>query len=118
MSKIKQISERFLKNPNEYTEIRLLIAKRTLGFFMAFYFLSFLFTIGGFSFLFISLPTLAEITFHAYTILVIMLGWFFYEFTAYSVHIYAEKYRFILMILSLSVSTVFIVGNLFVHLFV
>ncbi len=46
MSKIKEISDRLLKNPNEYTEIRLLIAKRTLGFFMAFYFLSFLFTIG------------------------------------------------------------------------
>lgn len=45
MSKIKEIHDRLLKNSTEYTEIRLLIAKRTLAFFIAFYFTSLLFTI-------------------------------------------------------------------------
>ncbi len=50
MGKIKDIHERLIKNPAEFTEIRLLVAKRTLAFFIAFYFVSLLFTIGGFSF--------------------------------------------------------------------
>ena len=40
MSKIKDINERLKKTPSEFSEIRLLVAKRTLAFFMAFYFLS------------------------------------------------------------------------------
>jgi hypothetical protein len=117
MSKIKEIRDRLLKNPAEYTEIRLMIAKRTLAFFIALYFTSFLFTIGGFSFGPISLPLISAITYHAYTILVIMLGWFFYEFSVYSVHVYADDHRWII-ILCLGISAIFVIGNLFVHLFV
>jgi hypothetical protein len=45
MPKIKDIRDRLGKDPIEYTEIRLLIAKRTLAFFIAFYYVSFLFTV-------------------------------------------------------------------------
>jgi hypothetical protein len=48
MPKIKEISDRLHKTPTEYSEIRFLIAKRTLAFFLMLYFMSFLFTIGGF----------------------------------------------------------------------
>ncbi len=51
MTKIKDIRERLFKDMSEYTEIRLLIAKRTLAFFIALYYTFFLFTIGGFTFL-------------------------------------------------------------------
>jgi hypothetical protein len=116
MPKIKEIRDRLLKNPVEYTEIRLLVAKRTLAFFIAFYFSAFLFTIGGFSFGPISLPILASITYHAYTILIIMLAWFFYEFSVYGVHVYADDHRW-LIILSLGLSVVFALFSLFVHIF-
>jgi hypothetical protein len=117
MSKIKEIRDRLLKNPAEYTEIRLLIAKRTLAFFIAFYFSAFLFAIGGFSFGPISLKVLSQISFHAYTTLIIMLGWFFYEFVVYSVHIYADNHRWIIII-GMIISSIFIIGNLWIHLFV
>jgi hypothetical protein len=117
MPKIKEIRDRLLKNPAEYTEIRLLIAKRTLAFFIAFYFTAFLFAIGGFSFGPISLSVLSAIVYHAYTILVIVLGWFFYEFSVYSVHIYADEYRWAIIV-CLVVSIIFVAGNLWVHLFV
>lgn len=111
MSKIKEIRDRLLKNPAEYTEIRLLIAKRTLAFFIAFYFTAFLFTIGGFSFGPISLTVLSAIVYHSYTVLVIVLGWFFYEFAVYAVHIYADEYRWIIIV-CLALSTIFVAGNL------
>ncbi len=117
MPKIKEIRDRLLKNPVEYTEIRLLIAKRTLAFFIAFYFTAFLFTIGGFSFGPISLPVLSSITYHAYTILTIVLAWFFYEFSVYSVHVYMDDRRW-LIILSLVLSIIFVGFNLFVHIFI
>ena len=46
MVKIKDISERLIKNPAEYLEIRLIIAKRTLVIFLFLYYTVFLFTIG------------------------------------------------------------------------
>ena len=116
MPKIKEIHDRLLKTPAEYTEIRLLIAKRTLAFFIMFYFTAFLFTIGGFSFGPISLTALSSITFHAYTVLVIMIGWFFYEFSVYMVHVYADDHRWVI-ILSLAISTLFVIGNLWAHIF-
>lgn len=45
MPKIKEITERLEKNPTEYTDIRFLMAKRTVAFFLMFYYLLFLFTI-------------------------------------------------------------------------
>lgn len=84
---------------------------------MAFYFTTLLFTIGGFSFGPISLQALSEITFHAYTILIIMIGWFLYEFSVYGVHIYADNHRWLILI-SLIFSLIFVFGNLWVHLFV
>lgn len=90
MSKIKDINERLKKTPSEFSEIRLLVAKRTLAFFIAFHFLSLLFTIGGFSFGPFLLSTLAQINFHAYSLLVIVIGWFIYELSVYASQIYFD----------------------------
>lgn len=45
MVKIKDISERLVKNHEEYLEIKLIIAKRTLVVFLFLYYTAFLFTI-------------------------------------------------------------------------
>lgn len=73
MPKIKDIIERLHKTPLEYSDIRFLSAKRTLAFFIALYFTSFLFLVGGFSFFFLSLPVLAQIVYHSYSVLVIVI---------------------------------------------
>ena len=112
MTKIKDIRDRLFKDPNEYTEIRLLIAKRTLAFFIALYYTSLLFTIGGYSFFIFDIPTLSLITFHIYTVLVIMMAWFFYELVVYGVHVYADNQRW-LIILALGFSTVFVGFSLY-----
>lgn len=98
MSKIKDINERLKKNPSEFSEIRLLVAKRTLAFFMAFYFVSLLFAIGGFSFGPFFISTLAQITFHAYSLLVIVIGWFLYEVAVYADQIYFNGKKLLPMI--------------------
>lgn len=46
MVKIKDIHERLIKNPGEYLEIKLVVAKRTLAFFLLAYYMTLLFTIG------------------------------------------------------------------------
>jgi uncharacterized membrane protein len=97
MPKIKDIHDRLIKNPVEYIEIRFSIAKRTLAFFLAFYYTIFLFTIGGFTFWPFDMAALSQIAFHTYTILVIMVAWFFYEFVVYAVHIYADDKRWIII---------------------
>lgn len=114
MTKIKDIRDRLLKDPKEYTEIRLLVAKRTLAFFIALYYSAFLFTIGGFSFGPFDISTLSQITYHTYTILVIMMAWFLYELTVYAVHIYMDDKRW-LIIVSLVFSLVFTSIALFSH---
>jgi sterol desaturase/sphingolipid hydroxylase (fatty acid hydroxylase superfamily) len=116
MSKIKEIHERLLKNPAEYTEIRLLIAKRTVAFFIMLYFTLFLFTIGGFSFGPVSLEMLSEITFHAYTILTIVVGWFLYEFSVYAVHVYLDDHRWVI-VACLAVSVLFTGTSVALHIF-
>ena len=91
MPKIKDIHERLTKNPAEYNELSLLVAKRVLAFVIAFYFTSFLFTVGGFSFGPFSLSILAQITFHAYSMLILVVAWFLYSLTEYSIAIYAPE---------------------------
>ncbi len=88
MVKIKDIRERLLKNPSEYLEIRLIIAKRTLALFLFLYYTSLLFTIGGFSFLFMTIERLAVLTFHLYSILVVVVAWFLFSLFEYTQYIY------------------------------
>jgi hypothetical protein len=114
MSKIKEIHDRLLKDPKEYSEIRLLVAKRSLAFFLALYYTVYLFTIGGFEFGPLHLSTLSQITYHTYTILVIMLAWFIYEFSVYTVHVYFDDKRW-LIIIGLFLSIAFAGFALFTH---
>lgn len=46
MPKIKDIRERIQKNPTEYLEMKLIVAKRALALFFLLYYGALLFTIG------------------------------------------------------------------------
>ena len=115
MPKIKEIQERLIKNADEYREIRLLTAKRTLSFFIMIYFMSFLFTIGGFSIGPLSLGVLAAITYHSFSILIIVIGWFLYEFSLYSAYIYTPGKMWPVIVVS-AFAAIFVLGNLYAHL--
>ncbi len=91
MPKIKDIHERLVKNPVEYNELSLLVAKRVLAFAIAFYFTSFLFTVGGFSFGPFSLSILSQISFHAYSLLILVVAWFLYSLLEYGLAVYAPN---------------------------
>ena len=92
MLKIKDIRERLIKNPSEYLEIQLLVAKRTLAFSLLLYYVALLFTIGGFSFsflgIFVSLQFLSALTFHLYSVLAIVIAWFIFSLVEYIQNIY------------------------------
>ncbi|MDD2694115.1 MAG: hypothetical protein PHY14_04250 [Candidatus Gracilibacteria bacterium] len=92
MVKIKDIRERLTKNPQEYLEIKLVIAKRTLAFFVLAYYMTLLFTIAGFSFsvfgFFVSLEFLSNVSFHLYSVLVIVVSWFMFSLIEYFQNIY------------------------------
>lgn len=115
MSKIKEIQERFAKSTQEYNEIRFLVAKRTLAFFLMFYYITFLFTIGGFSFGPFSLDVLGALTYHIYTILIIVIGWFLFELAGYVSQAYGIS-KMQTMLLGGICAVIFVLGNLFTHL--
>lgn len=115
MPKIKEIHDRLIKNPSEYTNIRFLVAKRVFITIATLYFLSFLFTVWGYYFWFITIDTLSLITYHLYSLLIIGFVWFWFSIAEYVVALYAPHHNwvpyFVLCIL-------FIFGSLafYVHL--
>ena len=115
MPKIKDIIERLHKTPLEYSNIRFLSAKRTAAFFIAFYFTASPFLIGGFSFFFISLPILSQIVYHTYSVLIIVIGWFLYEFSVYISEIYTSGKKWPIFAGGI-LALIFVVFNLLVYL--
>ncbi len=115
MPKIKEIGDRLIKNPWEYNEIRFLVAKRTLAFFIMLYFMSFLFTIGGFRIGPVSLEMLGGFVFHVYSILILVIGWFLYELSHYASYVYVGWQKWPIFLMS-SLSVVFVVFALLGHL--
>lgn len=76
MSKIKDIQDRLIKNPGEYSEITFLVAERVFLMVIALYFLAFLGTIGGFYLSWLSLSMLSMLSYHLYSLLIITSVWF------------------------------------------
>lgn len=96
MSKIKDILEKMRTTGNDYHILRLLIAKRVWLIIVSLYYLSYLFTVGGYYFSFLSIEDLSMITFHLYSVLVIATMWFFYSLCEYGVAIYAPTKKWLL----------------------
>lgn len=87
MSKIKEIHSRLQKNPAEYNALRFLVAKQVFSLAFFLYFLSYLFTVGGFYFEpFFSLDNLAASRYHLYSLLIIATVFFWYSLTEHISH--------------------------------
>ena len=95
MQKIKEIYDRIHKNPSEYTNMRFLTAQRVFITIVAMYFISFLFTIGGYYFPWLDIKTLSMITFHLYSFLVIATVWFGFSIAEYFTVIYFPKHNWV-----------------------
>jgi hypothetical protein len=91
MSKIKDILEKMKSTPREYHDLSLLIAKRIWLLIASLYYLSLLFTVGGFYYGPFSLDVLSLITYHLYSVLVIATVWFGYSLCEYAVAIYVPQ---------------------------
>ena len=96
MSKIKELIEKIKKNGTEYNDLSLLISKRVWLIVASLYYLSFLFTVGGFYFGPFTLDYLSMITFHLYSILVIATAWFSKAPCEYGVNIYMPERKWLI----------------------
>ncbi len=95
MSKIKDILEKMKASPKDYHDLSLLVAKRVWLIIVSLYYLSFLFTVGGYYYGPLSLDILSLITYHLYSVLVIATAWFSYSLCEYAIVIYAPKQSWI-----------------------
>ncbi len=95
MPKIKDIHERIHKNPAEYNDIRFLVARRMFITVVTLYFLSFLFTIGGYYLPWMSIETMSMLTFHLYSLLIVATVWFGFSIAEYMVVLYAPLHNWI-----------------------
>jgi hypothetical protein len=116
MSKIKEIRDRFAKDPKEYSILKFLIARRMFTFVVALYFMTVLFTIGGFYLPGLSIVTLSAAAYHLYSLVVIATIWFGFSWAEYIVAIYIPtqvwiKYAVLIFL------TVFGGAGLYIHLF-
>jgi hypothetical protein len=88
MSKIKDILEKMKSTPREYHDLSLLISQRVWLIVASLYYLSLLFTVGGFYYGPITLDYLSMGTFHLYSILIVATAWLIYSLGEYAVMIY------------------------------
>ena len=98
MSKIKDIIEKMQATGNEYNDLHLLIAKRVWLIVASLYYLSYLFTVGGYYFGPITLDHLSMITFHLFSVLIIATTWFFYTVCEYGIIVYIPRRKWLLIL--------------------
>lgn len=115
MSKIKEIQSRLTQNSWEYARIRFLIAKQIFVFTVALYFLCYLFTVGGFYFGPFSIDTLAKITYHLYSLLIISTAIFGYSIVEYAASLHFPDKKIVLIIAGV-IFAIFGIFALSVHL--
>jgi len=95
MLKIKDIHDRLLKDPAEYSGFAFLVAERVFLIVATAYFFSLLGTIGGFYLSWISTATISMLTYHLYSLLIISTVWFGFAWSEYLVYIYAPTRRYL-----------------------
>lgn len=89
MSKIKDILDKMKTQGTPYYDLNLLIAKRIWLIVATLFYLSYLFTVGGFYFGPFSIDMMSKITFHLYSVFVIATAWMIYSIGEYMVAVYA-----------------------------
>jgi len=100
MMKIKDIHERIHKNPDELAYIELGVAKRIFALTASLYFTFFLATIGWFYLSWLSREMMSQITFHMYSIFVIVSLWFWFSLCQYYMTLYSlqkKLFQYILL---------------------
>lgn len=115
MPKIKDIMEKMKANGHEYYDLHLLIAKRVWLIIASLYYISYLFTVGGYYFWPISITQLSMFTFHLFSVLVIASVWFFYTLCEYTVAVYAPNKKW-LLIAPIVIWIIFTASTLLIHL--
>jgi hypothetical protein len=109
MPKIKDISDRLVKDPGEYSALSFLVAERTFLIVTSLYFFTLLATVGGFYLPWISTETISMMSYHLYSLMLIAMVWFAFAWTEHVVYIHAPGKRWIsfviLVILSVLVLT-------------
>jgi hypothetical protein len=124
MSKIKEIIEKMGMRGISYPDAQLLVAKRVWLIIVSLYYLSVLFTVGGFYFTIsipgiephtVSIAELSLIQFHFYSVLIIATAWFIYALVEYGVKVYFSIHRWFQITAGIILSIVTI-GILLIHL--
>lgn len=115
MSKIKDIHDRLIKDPGEYSAFSFLVAKRVFLIVTTLYFFSLLMTIGGFYFSLISIEWISMISYHLYSLLLIAFVWFGFAWAEHMVYIHAPGKRVISFMVLVLLSIVAGIG-LYIHI--
>jgi hypothetical protein len=116
MSKIKEIHDRFAKDSKEYSVLKFLIARRMFTFVVALYFMTVLFTVGGFYLPGLTVTDLSALAYHLYSLVVIATVWFGFSWAEYIVAIYMPTQTWIKYAV-LFFLTLFGGAGLYIHLF-
>jgi hypothetical protein len=95
MPKIKDISDRLVKDPGEYSALSFLVAERSFLIVTSLYFFTLLATVGGFYLSWISTATISMISYHLYSLMLIMMVWFGFAWSEHVVYIHAPGKRWI-----------------------
>lgn len=95
MSKIKDIHDRLIKDPKEYSGFLFLVSQRIFIMTVTLYFLTFLGTIGGFYTSWISLSGMSMLAFHLYSLVIIAFVWYGFSWAEYLTYIYVPQKRWI-----------------------
>ncbi len=95
MSKIKDIHDRLIKDPGEYSALSFLVAERSFLIVTSLYFFTLLATVGGFYLSWISTETISMISYHLYSLMLIGMVWFGFAWSEYIVYIHAPGKRWI-----------------------
>jgi hypothetical protein len=113
MSKIKDIIEKMGMRGISYPDAQLLISKRVWLIIVSLYYLSVLFTVGGFYFTIsipgiephtVSIAELSLVQFHLYSVLIVATAWFVYALVEYAVHVYWGTQRWLRIIVGILLS--------------
>lgn len=117
MAKIKDIVVKMKTNGTEYQELSFLVSKRVWLAIATLYYVSYLFTVGGFYFGPVSLDYFSMITFHLYSVLVIATAWFFYSICEYSIAMYVPGKKWLLVfpiIIGIAITSIALLTHLWV----
>ncbi len=95
MPKIKDIHDRLVKDPGEYSALSFLIAERVFLIVTSLYFFTLLATVGGFYLSWLSTEMFSMMSYQLYSLMIVTMVWFAFAWTEHMVYIHAPERRWI-----------------------